>query len=39
MTCSGGIYFSGLVSILTVDGAQCVFLGLQPWMFLKGFLT
>ena len=39
MTCSGGLYFGGLGSTLTVDGACSVFLGLKSWMFLNGFLT
>ena len=39
MTCSGGLYFGGLDSTLIVGGACSVFLGLQSWMFLNGFLT
>ena len=39
MTCSGGLYFSGLGSILTVEGTCSVFLGLQSRTFLNGFLT
>ena len=39
MACSGVLYFSGLGSILTVDGACSVFLGFKLWTFLNGFLT
>ena len=39
MTCSGDLYFSGLGSTLSVDGACSVFLGLQFWTVLDGFLT